>query len=220
MSNTLYIFGAGSLARLAYYYAKWEMNFNISGFVIDSDRKDSDIFCDTPVLNWDEFNSSYNNLSLMYVAVGYSRMKQRESIFNRVIDSGYPLQNIISTSSYVAKSVIMGVNNIIMPGAVIEPGVSIGNNNVFWSNTTICHDTTIGSHNFFASNFTVGGEVTIGDRCFFGFSSTICQQLQIGDDVLLAAKSLLLDDAISLGVYKGTPAKRVKEILQIDGIVI
>lgn len=221
MSQPLIIFGTGTLARLAHYYAVREMGLEVKAFAVDVTRLNTDTCCDSLVVTWDECLEQYPPGTVsMYVAVGYREMRQREAVFDRVQSAGYFLQTIISKSAFVAKTVRMGQNNFIMPGVVIEPEVSMGANNVIWSNATICHDTIIGKHNFVASNVTIGGEVTVGDRCFLGFSSTVVQHCRLGDDVLLAAQSLLLEDADSLSRHQGIPAKKVMDIPQSAGVCV
>lgn len=215
MSQPLIIFGTGTLARLAHYYAVREMGLEVKAFAVDATMLNIDTCCDSRVVSWDQCLDQYPPGTVsMYVAVGYREMRQREEVFDRVQSAGYFFKNIISKSAFVAETVRMGHNNFIMPGVVIEPEVSMGANNVIWSNATICHDTIIGKHNFVASNVTIGGEVTVGDRCFLGFSSTVVQQCRLGDDVLLAAQSLLLEDADSQSRHQGIPAKKVIDICQ------
>lgn len=221
MPRSLVIFGTGSLARLAHYYATREMGLQVVGFAVDSERKNVDEFCGLPVFSWDACVAQYApEMTSMYVAVGYREMCQRQILFERAKSDGYALQNIVSTSAFVAETVLMGENNFIMPGAVIEPEVRLGDNNTVWSNVTLCHDSFIGHHNFFASNVTIGGEVKVGDRCFFGFTSTVVHQRRVGHDVLLAAQSLLLNDAESFGRYQGVPAKRVESISDQTGVCV
>lgn len=221
MTRPLVIFGAGSLARLAHYYATREMGLRVLGFVVDADRKDFDSYCGLPVFSWKACLEQHPPASTsMYVAVGYREMRQRQRLFDRAKVAGYGLQNVVSTAAFVAATTPIGENNFIMPGVVVEPEVRLGDNNVVWSNTTLCHDTVVGHHNFFASNVTVGGEAVIGDRCFFGFTSTVVHQRRVGDDVLLAAQSLLLNDADALGWYQGAPAKRVESISEQVGVSV
>jgi sugar O-acyltransferase (sialic acid O-acetyltransferase NeuD family) len=221
-NQPLLIFGTGSLARMAHFYATEEMKLNVLGFVVDEERYNLTECCGLPVLRWDqEFLAKHEKSKVsIFVALGYREMIQRQKLFDRIKKADFYLINIISKSAFVANSAEMGVNNIFMPGTVIEPGVAIGNNNVFWSNTTICHDSIIGNHNFFASNVTVGGEVKIGDRCFFGFTSTVAHQRNVCNDVLLAAQSLLLNDGKSLGLYRGVPARRAVEISNLSGVQV
>jgi sugar O-acyltransferase (sialic acid O-acetyltransferase NeuD family) len=219
MTKSLVIFGVGSVARLAHYYATHEMGLSVLGFAVDRSRKSIDRFCDLPVFVWEEFTEMHPpEMTACFAAVGYREMRSRQTVFERIQSHGYDLENIVSTSAFVAKTSSCGINNFLMPGVVVEPGVRLGSNNLIWSNATICHDSHIGSHNFFASNCTVGGEVGIGDRCFFGFSSTVIHQRHVGDDVLLGAQSLLLCNADSLGRYQGVPAVKVLELDAATGV--
>jgi sugar O-acyltransferase (sialic acid O-acetyltransferase NeuD family) len=217
----LLIFGASSLAKMAYYYATRDMGLNVLGFVVDEQFKVNDTFLSLPVFTWHELdNILKNDKTMMYVAVGYRSMRLRASAYKNAKTKGFELVNIIARSSFVADDVIMGDNNFVMPGAVIEPGVKIGSNNVAWSNATICHDSIIGDHNFFASNVTVGGEVSMGNCNFLGFSSVIVQQRKIGNEVLIGALSLLIDDGESLSRYQGSPARRVGCVDSTLGICV
>jgi sugar O-acyltransferase (sialic acid O-acetyltransferase NeuD family) len=221
MRQSLVIFGAGSLARLAHYYASREMGLQVLGFVVDAERKNVDEYCGLPVFSWEACIEQYPPpATAMYVAVGYRELRQRQVFYDRAKLAGYAFQNIVSGSAFVAETAQVGENNFIMPGAVVEPGVCLGANNVVWSNATICHDAIIGSHNFFAANVTLGGEVTVGDRCFFGFTSTVVHQRRVGDDVLLAAQSLLLSDGEPLGCYQGAPARRVANVSPAVGVSV
>jgi sugar O-acyltransferase (sialic acid O-acetyltransferase NeuD family) len=221
MAKPLIIFGIGSVAQMAHYYATREMGLSVLGFVVDESRKTTNEFCGLPVSAWEECIKLYPpDTVAMYVAVGYREMPLRQAVFERVQSLGYTLQTIVSKSAFVAETIYGGINNFIMPGAVIEPGVHMGSNNLIWSNVTICHDSKIGNHNFFASNSTIGGEVTIGDRCFFGFSSTVAHQRHVGNDVLLAAQSLLLTNGDSLSRYHGIPATKAFDLNDQVGVCV
>lgn len=219
MANSIAIFGAGSLGKLAHYYATEEMGLKVLCFVVDADYSVSETVRGAPLLTWEQFNSQYLQEKIdVYVAVGYRSMNKRASVYKKVFASGYRLINIVSRSAHIANDVCIGINNFFMPGVVVEPGCEIGSNNVVWSNVTICHDSKLKNHNFLASNATVGGEVSIGDRNFIGFSATIGQQRRIGNDVLIGAQSLLLSDVTNLVHYQGIPARKVEIVDKLRGI--
>lgn len=221
MSKPLLIFGCGSLAKLAYYFATREMNLKVLGFVVDEHQREVDTLCGLTVISWRAFLDTYRPDDVdMFVGIGYRSMRNRQESYERLKSEGYLLRNIVSKSVLMAETHFAESNNFLMPGVVIEPGVSIGVNNVVWSNTTICHESSIGEHNFLASNVTIGGESIIGSRCFFGFSSTLVQQRSVGDDVLVAAHSLLLQNADSLTRYQGQPAEAVVKIDPLVGVCV
>lgn len=207
------IFGTTNLAKLAYYYATKELNYNVQAFIVDDSYYTLSVFEGLPVYTWSAFKERFGiGGTYVFVAVGYKNMRARMELYEKIRSYGYQSINVISKYSYVSDKAIIGNNNIVMPGTVIETFTEIGSNNVFWSNTTICHDTKIGSHNFFASNVTIGGEVTIGDANFFGFSSTLIQGVNVEDDVLVGASSLVLTDLKKNCQYQGMPARYVKAI--------
>ncbi len=205
------IFGAGSLANLAYYYARESEHVAIDAFVVDDKylAQTKSAYPEVPIIGWEGFCKQYPQANTkVFVAVGYKSMRARAAAYQRVVAEGYASFNIQAKTAYVANNAIVGLNNIFMPNVVVEPFVSIGNNNVFWSNASICHDTKIGHHNFFASNCTIGGQVNIGDLNFFGFSSTVLQNLHIQHETLIAASSLVTQNTDALARYQGLPAKR------------
>jgi len=216
------IFGAGTLAKLAFYYLTQDMNLKVCGFVVDkrsSIEKIPSYLFDRPVYIWEDFINLYSKRDVqIFVAIAYKSMRNRLTTFEKVKENKFEFINIISKSAFVSDNSLLGTNNFIMPGVVIEPGASIGSNNLIWSNSTICHDSKIGNHNFFGANFTMGGFSKIGDLCFFGFSSTISDKIVVSDEVLLAANSFLNSNPSRLTRLQGIPAKEYSEIDPEKGI--
>jgi len=219
MKNKLFIFGASGLAELALFYAKSELEYEVAGFVVDGEYKQSDYIASLPVYVWDAFEAEYSNSDVsLFSAVGYKDISARAKVFERIKNAGFNMINIISPSSYVAGDVVFKENNFVMPGVVLETGVEIADNNIIWSNATICHNAKIGSHNFIAANVTIGGETIIGNKNFFGFSSTLLQQKKVGSDTLVGAHSLIMHNTQDASVYHGIPARQKSRL--VNGIKI
>ena len=210
------IFGATTLAKLAYHYAVHDCDdLKVVGFVVDDCYRDADTFLGLPLIGWSEAGNRFPADShACHVAVGYRDMNQRAAIAQRVKWAGYAMPSIVSRHSYVAAGVEPGENNLIMPGVVIEPGVRLGFNNVVWSNATVCHDSSIGNHNFIAANVTLGGHVTVGDKNFFGFSSVVFPWVTIGDETTIGSQSMLRCDPAIGATYYGIPAQRQDNVAQ------
>jgi len=217
----LVIFGTGSLARMAHYFATRELGLEVLAFTADAPHVSQSSMLGVPVVELQALAGVHppGDVSV-FVAVGYRSLRQRARAWHRVRDLGYDTPCLVSRHAFVAENASLGPNTIVMPGAVVEPGVVLGANNVVWSNVTLCHDTVAGDHNFFASNVTVGGEVRLGSRSFLGFSSVVLQQLTVGDEVLLAAQSLLLSDARGLTHYQGSPARAHRDIASDEGVCV
>ena len=216
------IFGAGTLAKLAFYYLTKEMNCEVICFVVDREKnlnKKPEKVHSKNVYFFDEFQDIYGPEDLkMFIAVAYKDMRNRKKVFERINKLGYKLINIISKSANICGGIIKGKNNFIMANAVLEPESSIGSNNLIWSNTTICHNTYIGSHNFLAANVTIGGWSKIEDLCFLSFSSTVSDKIYVKNEVLLAANSFLNNNADELRRFQGIPAIEYSKIDEKIGI--
>ncbi len=55
------------------------------------------------------------------------------------------------------------------------------------------------------------GVPVLGNNVYVGANTVIAGKIHIGNDVLIAASSLLVDDADANGVYCGVPAKKISE---------
>jgi sugar O-acyltransferase (sialic acid O-acetyltransferase NeuD family) len=221
MKTPLLIFGAGTLARLAFLEAEDSGAHDVVGFVVDANLMAADRFLDRPVHAWSAARASLSPQSMkMHCAIGYRTMRRRAAVFDEVKAAGFGCVSLISPRAHVSRHAELGENCFVMAGAVIEPGARLGPNNMVWSNATVCHDCTIGSHNFIAAGATLGGHVTVGDRSFLGFGSVVRERQRVGNDVLIGAQSLVLDDAEDLHVYLGSPARAVKPVEPAVGVSI
>lgn len=114
------------------------------------------IFNNLPVYALEDIDNYYNASEVKFIlALGYSSMRFREIVYDKIVKLGFELINYISSKAIVAENVKLGFNNIILQGVVLEPNVEIGNNNIIWSSSIICHDVKIGNHNFIAVQYVV-----------------------------------------------------------------
>jgi sugar O-acyltransferase (sialic acid O-acetyltransferase NeuD family) len=211
MDRPLAIFGAGTLARLA-CLAALDSGREVLAFVVDDEFLGPPTFMERPLLSWAAARQQLPRAETsMFCAIGYRRMKARDSAYRRALQAGFELTSLVTAGAHCSRHAVIGPNCFVMDGAVVEPGARLGVNNIIWSNATVCHDCVVGDHNFIAANATLGGHVQIGDRNFIGFGAVVRERQRMGDDCLLAAQSLLLQDAHH-GRYVGAPARRVAQI--------
>jgi sugar O-acyltransferase (sialic acid O-acetyltransferase NeuD family) len=221
MTRPLLIFGASTLARLACLAARDSARFELVGFVVDEDLCTANSFMGHPVISWSKATSNWlGRDAAMFCAVGYRRMLARADLFSRAAAAGFEMVSLISPRAHVSPDAAVGRNCFIMDGAVVEPGARLGVNNTVWSNATICHDATLGDHNFIAAGATLGGHTSVGDRSFIGFGAIVRERRRLGSDSLLGAQSCLLQDAADLGVYVGSPARRIRDLDPHAGVCI
>jgi len=220
MKQPLYIYGYSDYARLCRHYFSVLAISDFQTFLVDeaylpdlADVTDSVASIDDPIIR------GRLRDSMLFVSIGYSRMRLRQLCFEKARTLGAEMSNCISPQAYIDSTVTLGSNNIVMPGSVIEPFVTLGDNNIIWSNTTICHDSIIGSHNFFAAASVVGGRVSLGDFCFLGFASVVAQGTTVSNETLLGANSTLLDNTGPCEKWLGQPAT-ISGYHHEDGICI
>lgn len=201
------IYGKGEFAELMYHFFSNDFKYEVKAFCVDKEFLIENEFCGLPLVSIDNVDKLYpSNKYFGFVAVGYSNMRNREIMFNKLKDKNYTLVNYISPKALIDKSVSIGENNVFLPFCNIEPFVKINNNNIFWSGVNICHHSMILSHNFIAAKTVVGGNVKIKNMCFIGFSSTIIENLIIDNKSFIGASSLILKNTDELGRYIGSPA--------------
>ncbi len=214
------IYGIGTFAKLLYYYFTKDSNYKIVAFCADRIYIKDKNFCNLPLIPFEDLERSYSPEKFkVFVAVGYSNMRARKIMFDKIKSKNYECVNYISSKAIIDSSFTIGENNVILENTVIEPFVKITNNNIIWSSSNICHDVFIDSHSFIAAQTLIGGFSKIKNNCFVGFNSTIIQNIVLENETLVGAKSLVLKNTKSFTKYIGNPAKSVSTHEQ-EGIKI
>ncbi len=214
------IYGIGTFAKLLYYYFTKDSNYKVVAFCADRIYIKDKNFCNLPLIPFEDLERSYSPEKFkVFVAVGYSNMRARKIMFDKIKSKNYECVNYISSKAIIDSSFTIGENNVILENTVIEPFVKITNNNIIWSSSNICHDVFIDSHSFIAAQTLIGGFSKIKNNCFVGFNSTIIQNIVLENETLVGAKSLVLKNTKSFTKYIGNPAKSVSTHEQ-EGIKI
>ena len=84
----------------------------------------------------------------MFVAIGFSQMRNRKILFDKAKNKGYALVNFISPKAVIHDNLILGENNVIQSSVDIDIFVTIGDNNVFWTGSILGHNLVVGNHNY------------------------------------------------------------------------
>lgn len=215
------IYGAGSFARMMRLYLDRVKGQKVVAFCVDEVfKRDVSSFDGLPLVAFENIDCLYpKDRFLMFVAVGYSRMRNRRSMYEKACFKGYQFVNYIDSSAILDETVILGNNNVVLVGSVLEPFARLGDNNIIWSSVTISHDVDIGSHCFFASQTLLGGNCKVEDNCFFGFNSTCVQGTVIKTESMIGSKSLVLSNTDEFSKNLGIPAKLVSSHRD-EGIVL
>lgn len=114
-------------------------------------------------------------------------IKQRETIFNDLMDSNIPIANVIHSSAIISNFVKIGVGNIIFSNVRIGPFVEIKNNNVISAFCSFEHHSLLQSNNTFGPAVITSGSCTIMNNNKFGTGIFIEPKIKIGDNCLLSS---------------------------------
>ena len=204
------IYGLGDFAKLVLHYFSKDINIKVVAFCADKEYIKEQKFCNLPVVSFEQLENLYSSEKYsIFVAAGYSFMRNRVIMYEKIKLKGYTCVNYISSQAVIDSTVEIGENNLILENCVIEPFTIIGNNNIIWSSCNICHDVNIESHSFIASQSLLGGFACVRDNCFLGFNSTVLQYVTLAKETLVGAKSLILSNTEEYSKYIGNPAINV-----------
>lgn len=201
--SKLVIFGAGDIARLAYFYFTRDSEHEVAAFTVDQKYRQTDTFLDLPLIPFEEVSKSYSPAEhKMFVALSYARMnKLREEKYHQAKAKGYSLLSYVSSRCSFLTDHPVGDNCFILEDNTIQPFVKIGNDVTLWSGNHIGHDAIIEDHCFLASHIVVSGYVRIGNNCFIGVNATLRNSITIAPETLIGAGAVIMKDTVEKGVY-------------------
>lgn len=201
--SKLVIFGAGDIARLAWYYFTHDSNHEVAAFTVDKIYRTDSAFLDLPLVDFELLTSLYPPSEYkMFVAMSYAKMnKVRAEKFKLAKESGYELVSYVSSRCSFLTDHPVGENCFILEDNTIQPFVKIGNDVTLWSGNHIGHDSVIDDHVFLASHIVVSGHCHIGSYCFLGVNATLRNGITIAPETLVGAGALIMKDTVGRGVY-------------------
>jgi sugar O-acyltransferase (sialic acid O-acetyltransferase NeuD family) len=201
------IFGAASFAQVAYIYLRDDSEYQVEAFVVDRVHMESATVLGLPVIPYDELPARYPPTGYsMFVGVGYKRVNAgRKAVFERCLADGYTFPAYVHSSVMRWPETTIGDGTFVFENNVIQPFASIGRGCVLWSGNFIGHHTTIGDYVFIASHADISGNCKVGDGAFVGANATLRDGISVGSQCVIGAGALLLGDAASAAVYRGTP---------------
>jgi sugar O-acyltransferase (sialic acid O-acetyltransferase NeuD family) len=213
LKNKIIIVGGGGHAKVLISILKKILLFEIVGY---TDTKDNGVILGVPYLGNDEVLQSHFDCGVKMLAIGIGQIKSsslRKSIVNKLKTIGFEFPTIISPNSIVNEDIQIGEGTVIMDGVVINSGTIIANYSIVNTNSSIDHDCKIGSYTHIAPGVTLSGEVTIGDNVLIGTGASVIQQISIMDNCIISAGSSVQKSIMFSGIYRGVPAKMIKEIV-------
>ena len=161
--------------------------------------------------NLDLANSLYHE-GFRYAVIAIGDNKLRQQIYQKLIDIGFNIPNIVHSSAYIEDSASLGEGNVIGPNAVIGSKVKIGNNNIINSGAIIEHQSDLGNGNHISLSAVLCGNVIIGNNTFIGANCTVIENISICDNVVIGAGTSIINNIEKEGsLMVGSKARLVEK---------
>lgn len=140
------------------------------------------------------------------VAIGSNVIRQ--DISRNLTQSGHSTATLVSPSSVVSSSAVLGAGCQLMPASVVTAATRIGDGTIVNTNASIDHDGRIGEFVHVGPGAAIGGDVVIGDRSFVGLGARVLPGVTIGSGVTVGAGAVVVDDIPDGVTVMGVPARQ------------
>jgi len=192
MKPQLLIVGTSVTAKSIFSYVKDYHLFNLLGFVVDSEFKNNDTYCDKPVYTFDSIPATFDKKNdFLFVAIEWDRLNAtRRLLFERLKKEGFRLANIISPHAIIHGE-LRGENCWICDNVVIENDAIIYDNVFIKTGAIIQHLTIIESHCFIGAKAQMAGGVHIGEQSYIGIGAIIFNGVNIGNKCLVGGATFV-----------------------------
>ncbi|WP_350334885.1 acetyltransferase [Coralliovum pocilloporae] len=210
--DQLIIVGGGETATLAYEYFTHDSPYQVVGFAIESQYRETDSFLGLPLVDLETLEEHFPpGTHDAHVAVSASQLnRNRARLFNEVKGKGYHCASYVSSASFVWHNAKIGENVFIFEDNTIQPFSDIGDNVVLWSGNHIGHRTVVKPHCFITSHVVVSGFCTVGEYSYIGVNASIGDEITIAEDNFIAMAAVIAKSTEPDKVYKGNPAEASK----------
>jgi len=212
VKERIVVIGGGGHAKVIISILKKINSFDIVVFT-DIDPKGNILGIE--YLGTDEILQDLFYKNITNVAIGLGQIKSssiRKNVVSKLEKIGFQFPSIVSPNSIINEDVLIGNGTVIMDGVVINSGTKIGEFSIINTNSSIDHDCKIGNFTHIAPGVTLSGDVFVGDDVLIGTGANVIQGIKIFSKSIISAGSSLLSSNSKSGIYRGVPAKLIKEI--------
>jgi sugar O-acyltransferase (sialic acid O-acetyltransferase NeuD family) len=133
----------------------------------------------------------------------------RRAVYQKVKTAGGQLPIIISPLAYVSPYANLGEGTIVMHQALVNVGATVGRCCIVNTKALIEHETTVGDFSHISTGACLNGQVNVGEDVFVGSNAVVGNNLSIADKTVLSARSQVLKNIKTAGVYHGFPLRKI-----------
>ena len=199
------IYGAGGAGREVIEIAKSQGTWDEIVFIDKTKRSEFPV----KTMSFEQFIKSYTKENAKIV-ISIGETRDRETLRQKVMDSGYSFGNVIHPTAYISPEAKVGAGLIARANALVSCGVSIGENVQLFEGSTIGHDTIIGNDSMISAKVSIGGNCVIGCGVYFGMSAAVKEKINIGNHSTIGMSSAVFRDVGENMVVIGNPGRVMK----------
>ncbi|MDT2820806.1 acetyltransferase [Enterococcus devriesei] len=122
----------------------------------------------------------------------------------------------IHPTAVITQDSFIGMGTVIMANAVINPGVKIANHCIVNSGSIVEHDCIIDSFVHLSPGVCLAGAVKVNTGSQIGIGAQCIQLKKIGSWCIIGAGSTIVKNIPSHSLAYGTPAKIMKEGINLE----
>ena len=205
MKKNLILIGAGGYAKSVIDSLKVD-KYEMVGF-IDDIKIGSHLGYE--ILSNDIEKIENKDKYVYFVSIGDN--EKRTYWYNKILEKGLEITNIIDKSAIVSKNTKMGKGIFIGKLAIVNSDVILGDNIIINTRALLEHGVTVESNSNISTNTVLNGDVKIGRNCFIGSCSVVIGQLSVGNNATVGAGAVVIRDIVENTVVAGIPAKEIKK---------
>lgn len=206
------IIGAGGFGRevawLIERINEKNKQWNILGFVDDSDATQGTTINGYPVLGKNDYLKDYKGYVICAIGSSVTRKRVIELILN--INSNIKFATVIDPSVVMSKLVEIGKGCIICANTILTTNVKIGDFCTINLACTIGHDAVLEDYVTLYPTVNVSGNTHYGELVELGTGTQIIQGKTIGARTIVGAGSVVVKDLPENCTAVGVPAKPIK----------
>lgn len=205
----LVIIGAGGFGREIMWLAQDIGDFNLLGFIDDSQPVGTKI-SGVEVIGGVADCAKWAQAEFV-VAIGSPRTRQ--VIVSKLDILGIrKFATLIHPSVQKSQSVFINEGSMICAGTILTVDIVIGKHNIVNINCTVGHDCKFGNFCTVAPLVAISGNVTMNDLVEVGTGASIRQGSKLGKGSMLGMGGILTKDIPVNNIFVGNPAKFLKEL--------
>lgn len=188
MREKLLIIGTSTTARHVYDFVTEYDLYEIIGFAVDSEYKETEEFCDLPVYTIEDLDEIVDkDCCKLFVAILWNHLNaDRRQLFEKLRRRGYRFANLISPTAKI-RGKIEGDNCWIHDYVIIQSEAKVKEDCMLMAFSLVGDYSVLGAHCFMGTKSTLAGKCEVGEQTFIGINCTVFDGTVVGKMCILGA---------------------------------